>query len=213
MEPIYIFGHRKPDTDSIMASISLSYLKNQLGDNTKAKAIGSLNKETKYALKYFGLEEPSYLNDVKLQLKDINYHKDVFIRDTDSIYNGYKYMLDLGITGMPVINDKGKLNGMVTIKDLSHIIINDKADYLYTSFDNILEVLKATSLLKFDNELYGKILIASYRSTTFMETVKLEKDTVLIVGDRHSIIEYAVNSKVKLIILSNFFGLFQELYS
>ena len=35
-----------------------------------------------------------------------------------------------------------------------------------------------------------------------METVKLKEDTILIVGDRHSIIEYAVKSKVKLIILS-----------
>jgi inorganic pyrophosphatase/exopolyphosphatase len=67
----FIFGHKKPDTDSITASISLSYLKNQLGDNTEPRALGSLNKETKYALKYFGVKEPQYLNDVKIQIKDV----------------------------------------------------------------------------------------------------------------------------------------------
>ena len=28
---IYIFGHRKPDTDSVTSAIALSYLKNKLG--------------------------------------------------------------------------------------------------------------------------------------------------------------------------------------
>lgn len=202
MTPIYILGHKKPDTDSIMSAISLSYLKNQLGENTVAKTIGSINKETKFALKYFNIPEPGYLNDVKLQVKDINYHKNFYIKETDSIYNGYKSMLGMSLTGLPVVKDNGKLIGIVTIKDLSHIIINEKADYLYTSYNNILDVLKAEQLLKFDGEIYGKLLVASYRSTTFMETVKLKEDTILIVGDRHSIIEYAVKSKVKLIILS-----------
>ena len=31
MEKIYVFGHKKPDTDSVTASITLSYLKNKLG--------------------------------------------------------------------------------------------------------------------------------------------------------------------------------------
>lgn len=198
----YILGHKKPDTDSIMSAISLSYLKNQLGEDTVAKTIGSINKETKFALKYFNIQEPGYLNDVKLQVKDINYHKNFYIKETDSIYNGYRNMLNMSLTGLPVVKDNGKLVGIVTIKDLSHIIINEKADYLYTSYDNILDVLKADSLLKFDSEIYGKLLVASYRSTTFMETVKLKEDTILIVGDRHSIIEYAINSKVKLIVLS-----------
>ena len=35
MEKTYIFGHRKPDTDSVCSAISLSYLKKQLGENTQ----------------------------------------------------------------------------------------------------------------------------------------------------------------------------------
>ena len=89
-EKTLVFGHRKPDTDSITASISLSYLKNQLGENTEPRAFGSLNKETKYALNYFGVEEPDYLNDVKLQLKDINYHKDFILDEKETIYDGYE---------------------------------------------------------------------------------------------------------------------------
>lgn len=202
MELVYIFGHKKPDTDSIMAAISLSYLKNKLGNNTKAMTIGSINKETKYALDYFKLKEPEYLNDVKLQLRDVDYHKGIYINEYDSIYRAYKLMLDEGLTGLPVVQDKRSLCGMITLKDLSHIIINPNADYLCSSYSNILEVLNGEELVKIDDTISGELLVASYRSTTFMQNIKLNSDIVLIVGDRHSIIEYAVNSKVKLIILS-----------
>ena len=32
-EKIYIFGHQKPDTDSVCSAISLAYLKRKLGIN------------------------------------------------------------------------------------------------------------------------------------------------------------------------------------
>lgn len=203
MQKTFIFGHKKPDTDSVMSSISLSYLKNALGDNTEPRILGHVNKETEYALNYFDLKTPEYLNDVKLQLKDVNFHKGFFIKETDSIYNGYQYMLKEGLTGLPVIKESGEFKGLITIKDLSHIMINENVDDLYTSYDNLLEVLKAQSILKFNDEIVGKALIAAYRSTTFMENVKLDKNMILIVGDRHSVIEYAVESGIKLLILSS----------
>lgn len=202
MSKTFIFGHKKPDTDSVMSAISLSYLKNKLGDNTVPKVLGDINKETQFALDYFNLKVPEYLNDVKLQLKDIDYHKNFFIKENDSIYSGYQKMLEGGLTGLPVVNEQGYFTGLITIKDLSHVIVNENGDELYTSYENLLHVLKGEEILKFDNEMLGRILVASYRSTTFMQNVKLEKDMILIVGDRHSIIEYAVESGVKLIILS-----------
>lgn len=202
MSKTFIFGHKKPDTDSVMSAISLSYLKNKLGDNTVPKVLGDINKETQYALDYFNLKAPEYLNDVKLQLKDIDYHKNFLIKESDSIYNGYQKMLEGGLTGLPVVDERGHFTGLITIKDLSHVIVNENADDLYTSYDNLLHVLKGEEVLRVDNEIIGRILVAAYRSTTFMQNVKLKKDMILIVGDRHSIIEYAVSSGVKLIILS-----------
>jgi len=47
MEPIYITGHRNPDTDSIVASISYAMLKNALGDRAYTAArIGELSDQT-----------------------------------------------------------------------------------------------------------------------------------------------------------------------
>lgn len=58
---LLIFGHKNPDTDSICSSISLSYLKNQLGVEAKPYALGEVRKEAKFVLDYFKVDAPEIL--------------------------------------------------------------------------------------------------------------------------------------------------------
>lgn len=201
MEKVYIIGHQKPDTDAITSAISLSYLKNQLGMNTIPARIGDVNKETQYALNYFNVRTPILIEDVKLQLKDINYHKDYFLNYHSSINDAYNYMLEKGITGVPIVDDRGKFISLITLKMMIKDIISGNIYRLNTSYKNIINTLNGEQILKFDEEIKGSLLSASYRSTTFLDTVSLTPDNILIVGDRHSLIEYAVNCGIKLIIL------------
>ena len=52
-KPIYVIGHRNPDTDSICSAIGYSHLKQALGVNAVPARCGKINNETKYALEYF----------------------------------------------------------------------------------------------------------------------------------------------------------------
>ena len=54
----YVFGHTTPDSDSIIGAISLSYLKNQLGEDTIPARQGEINPETEFILNKFGHEKP-----------------------------------------------------------------------------------------------------------------------------------------------------------
>ena len=201
MSKTYIFGHKNPDTDSVMSAIGLSYLKNHYGKNTEPRVLGNINKETKYALSYFNLKEPQYLNDVKLQLKDLNYHRNYFLNENTSVSDVYNFLMDKNITGIPIVDSNNKFKGLVTLKTIFKELLNSDQTLINTSFDNLTKVLKANTLVKFDDEIEGNILAATYRSTTFLENLKLDNKTILIVGDRHSVIEYAVNSGIKLLII------------
>ena len=202
MKKTLIFGHKKPDTDSVMSAIGLSYFKNMLGEKTEPRILGTINKESAYALNYFGVKAPKYLNDVKLQIRDVNYHKGFFLKDTASIYDAYQAMIQENLTGIPIVLENGVLSGLVTLKDLSSLIINENTENLHTSYDNLINVLSGEEICRFSDEIIGNIIMATYRSTTFMSTVALHSDDILIVGDRHSVIEYAIESRVKLIILT-----------
>jgi len=54
----YIFGHTTPDSDSIIGAISLSYLRNRLGEESIPARQGEINPESKFILEKFNLEEP-----------------------------------------------------------------------------------------------------------------------------------------------------------
>lgn len=202
MEKTFIFGHKNPDTDSVTASIAFSYLKNKLGNNTVPMVLGEINKETKYVLKYFDVKQPAFLNDVKLQIKDIRYKKGIYLNEKESIFNAYNYMMDNNVSTIPIVDDKSKMLGIVSMKDIAKENLSDIGDKLDTSFENLLNVLKGKNVLKFDEEIRGNINVALLRSTTFIQNTKLDNNDILIVGDRHSIIEYAVNCGVKLIIIT-----------
>lgn len=58
--PIYVVGHKIPDSDSICGAIALAYLKNQIGEEAIAARLGELSPETAFILERFGFEAPEY---------------------------------------------------------------------------------------------------------------------------------------------------------
>lgn len=197
----YIFGHRRPDTDSVASAIALSYLKNKRGHNTKPVVLDSINQETEFALNYFGVKEPEFLNDVKLKIEDINYYKDCFVTENTSIKRTYEYIKDKNITGVPVVDKNKKLLGLVTVKMIGNELISGDFTRLKTSYANVLDTLNGKEILKFDEEIEGKIVAAAFRSTTILNTIDINENNIMIVGDRHSVIEYAIENKVKLLVI------------
>ena len=211
METIYIFGHQKPDTDSVCSSISLSYLKNQLGYKTVPRVLGHVNQEAKYALDYFNIKEPGFLNDVKIQIKNMHYNEKVIVLENSSILDVYELMQEEGVTGVAVVDQNKKLKSLATLKEIAKTIINGDKDTLNSNLTNINKSLKGEIVLQFDEEIQGRILVGSYQSATFASEIDLKNDDILIVGDRFKILDYAINSKIKLLILVGNYDLDQEL--
>ena len=202
MEKVYVFGHRNPDTDSVTAAIALSHLKKELGVNAVPAVLSGINLETKYALKYFKVKEPIFLNDVKIKVKDLNYTKNYSVTEHDSINDAYHKMSEAGISKIPMVDNNKKLLGIITMKDIAKEQFNENVDRINSTYDNILEAINGEELLRFDEEITGKLTVASYRSTTIISSVPLDGNSILMVGDRHSVIEYAITSGVKLLIVT-----------
>lgn len=197
----FIFGHKNPDTDSVCSSIALSYLKNEQGDKTVPKVLGNINNETKFVLKYFNIPVPSYLNDVRVRIKNIKYDKKAYIFEEESINDAFKIMQRQNITAIPLIDDKKKLTGYVTLKEIAKYLINGNKEIVNTTMNNIIETLDAKVIVKCDDLISGDILIAGLQSKTIESTINLSSRDILVVGDRYKVLNFAIDSKVKLIIL------------
>lgn len=202
MNEIYVFGHKNPDTDSVTAAISLAHLKKELGINATPRVLGNINNETQYVLDYFNVKKPEYLNNVKLQIKDLNYKNNNHILNTNSIYYAYNYMTENKINNVPIINEDKKVCGLIAMKHIAKFIISGDSKNLNATYDNILESLEATSILKYNDLIEGTINIAAYKSQTFIDNVKIDNSSIVLVGDRYKVLEHAINNNAKLIIIT-----------
>ncbi len=88
MEKVYIFGHKNPDTDSITSSIVLENLERKLGnENVKAYKLGNVNKETKFVLDYFNVQEPETLENLEENANVMLVDHNSFTQSSDGIEN------------------------------------------------------------------------------------------------------------------------------
>ena len=119
--PVFIVGHKNPDTDSICSAIAYAYLKNQCDDTCEyipARA-GQVNQETQYVLNAFHTDPPVYLHDVMTDARDIDMNDVEGVTEDVSLKKAWHLMRDRGDVTVPVINQQ-KLTGIITIGDIAN---------------------------------------------------------------------------------------------
>ncbi len=87
MEKMLVFGHKNPDTDTICSSIVMAEMENKMNGNVEAVKLGEVNKETKYALNYFNIEEPRTIDNIEEGQNVILVDHNEFAQSADGIEN------------------------------------------------------------------------------------------------------------------------------
>ena len=208
--PTLVFGHKNPDTDSVTSSIAFSYLKNKLGYDTIPCVLGNVNKESKFVLDYFKVAVPCEIKNVKTQVKDLSYDVVPSIKPDASILSAYNLMEKLNLKTLPIVNNNNRLLGIITKKDIAMELITGDFYRLNTSITNIVNDLQGQLLIGevLDKTLDGRISVIAYYHKTIQGSIG--RDDIIIVGDRYDIIEYALSTQVKAIILTNVTNLPQK---
>ena len=152
-------------------------------------------------LKHFNIDIPEFLNDVKIKIEDIDYYKNFCAKENVSILRAYEEIRKKSVTAIPITSENKKLLGLLTLKAIANELISGKFDKIETSYKNILETLKAEEIIKIDEEINGNILVASYGSETILTNIEMDSETILIVGNRNRVIDYAISNRIKLLVV------------
>lgn len=202
---VYIVGHKNPDTDSICSAIAYANLKRQISDdNYKAKRAGVINEETQYVLDRFGVEAPKLLSNVQLQVKDVDVNRTPGIKGNTSIKEAWAMMKEQNAYTIAV-TEGPKLEGIITTGDIatsymdeydSHILANAK-----TQYQNIINTVDGTIITGNPHAYFvkGKVVVAA-SSPDMMETF-IEKDDLVILGNRYEVQLCAIELNVSCIIV------------
>ena len=187
--PVYIIGHKNPDTDSICSALAYAYLKNHLeGGGYIAARAGQLNQETQYVLNFFQTEPPVYVADVMTQVKDIEIRKTEGVKGNLSLKQAWNLMRRLGVVTLPITKER-KLEGLITIGDIttSYMDVYDSKILAQanTQYSNIIDTLEGKILVGSPEDYYnkGKVLIAA-ANPDLMEDY-IEEGDLVILGNRY----------------------------
>ncbi len=187
--PIFVIGHKNPDTDSICAAITYANLKNKVfGGNYIACRAGHLNEETQFVLTHFGVDVPAYIKDVRTQVRDMEIRRLDGTSSKLSLKNAWTKMRDAGVVTL-CATENGKLSGIVTTNDIVETYMDVIDPHILsqagTSYRNIVETLDGELIVgDIEDKLEsGKVVIAA-ASPEMMENV-IEKGDIVILGNRY----------------------------
>ncbi|WP_022776017.1 putative manganese-dependent inorganic diphosphatase [Butyrivibrio sp. AE2015] len=187
--PVFVTGHKNPDTDSICAAITYANLKREItGDDYIACRAGHLNEETQFVLSHFGVEIPAYVKDVRTQVRDMEIRMLDGIKDDLSLKNAWSKMRDASVVTL-CVTEGDELTGIVTTNDIVETymdVIDPKIlSMAQTSYKNIVETLDGELIVGEieDTLTKGKVVIAA-ANPDMMENV-IEEGDVVILGNRY----------------------------
>ena len=208
MEPIYVTGHRNPDTDSIVSAMAYAALRNALGDREFVPArLGHISDETRLVLDRFGFEPPVRIQTMRTQVRDLDYDTPPALSGAVTVSRAWAALQSnkaKSIPAIPVTNENGELYGMLSPSEI--------ASYdMRTLSDSRVDKIPVFNLL---SVLDGKILNESgYLADTISGEVSIAlpqnnenllfkgPDAIVIVGEQPEMARRAVEQQVSCLIV------------
>ena len=204
---VNVIGHLHPDTDSICSAIAYAYLKNQLGDvEYEPRRAGAINRETAFALKQFGFDEPELITSVAPQIKDIEIMPIKGIDAEKSLFSAWNLMRDMKTATLCVTDDNNDLLGLIAVKDIANanmdIFDNAVLAESKTVYSNVVETLQGEMVAGDPNGFIteGKVRVGT---TPEMMEGNVEKGDIVLVTNRYETQRFAVEAGASTLIICN----------
>ena len=203
--PIYVIGHRNPDTDSVCSAVCYARFKTIItGERYIPKRAGHLNEETQFVFKNLGIKPPEYMRDVRPQVKDVDIHFVDGVDENISIKQAWEIMKKNNVVTLPIASD-GILKGLVTIGDISRsyfeVYDSNILSVAKTRFENIVDTLKAKVVTGDTTQIVdsGKVVIAA-ANPDLMEQF-INKGDIVILGNRYEAQLCAIEMDARCIVI------------
>ena len=206
MDPIYVTGHKNPDTDSIVAAMAYAALRNAVGDREyEAACLGHVSDETQLVLDKFGFQPPKRLYDMYTQIRDLDFDTPPVLSEAVTLGRAWKELQNhKNITAVPVANEDGTLYGMLSRENVANY-------HMQLVTDGILEQVPLFNVL---SVLEGKVLNAAGESTDTISgevTIALpqsrenllfsDPNSIVLCGHQPDMIRRALDMNVSALIL------------
>ncbi len=206
MDPIYVIGHRNPDTDTIVAAISYAALRNALGDREYEPAcLGHISEETRRVLNRFGFDAPERLYNVYTQVRDLEYEQPHVLSPGVTVGRAWNVLQgQSNVSSLAVANPDGTLYGMLSRDDVAefHMGLVSRSYLEPVPLFNLLSVLEgklANDMGSGSDMISGEVTIALPLNQENL--IFSRSDSIVICGSQQDMIRRALDLNVNCLIL------------
>ncbi|HUS15555.1 MAG TPA: putative manganese-dependent inorganic diphosphatase [Chloroflexia bacterium] len=201
---MYVLGHKNPDSDSICAALGYAALLHLQGQaDAVAARQGPVRRETAYILDRFGVGAPLLVTDVRPRVADVMTSPAITVHEETSLLEVGQLMQNQGIRAAPVVDETGRLFGVVGIEDFARNFIAgldlDQLDHVVLDVDNLLRALGGTLLVRAEGRtLRDRVMVGAMELDSMLS--RLAPDILMVMGDRtdaqRAAIEFGVGALV-----------------
>ena len=205
MDPIYVTGHRNPDTDSIVAALAYAALRNACGDREyEAACLGEPSDETKIILERFGFNAPKRIYNMYNQIRDLDFLTPPVLSTAVTVGRAWDIMQEQKINTLPVANEDGTLYGILSRDNVAtyHMNLITESYLQEVPLFNVLSVLEGTILNEAGettDTVRGNVVIALPRSHDAVGW--LRTDSIVVCGHQPELIRKALEMNVNCLVL------------
>jgi manganese-dependent inorganic pyrophosphatase len=207
MRPIYISGHRNPDTDSIASAIGYAELRTRLDPNNRYEPVrlGETNHQTRWLLDRSGAPEPRHLPHVMLRARDVMREDFPIAQIGDPVREAGRALARADLELVPVVDADGALAGVLTERALSRRYIRDSLrtstlEEAPTQMSAVVAMLEGTLIAGAERTLSGRVWV--YAMDPRADSGISEGD-IVVVGNRPDALLRVIELGASLVILSN----------
>jgi manganese-dependent inorganic pyrophosphatase len=205
--PIYVTGHRNPDTDSIASAIGYAELQGRLDPRNEYVPVrlGECNAQTRWVLERSGASEPQLLPHVMLRACDVMSTSFPLAGEDEPIRSAGLSMARAGLELVPVVDGEGALTGLVTERALAHRYIRESRDTSTleeapTRVGAVVDVLQGRLVAGKDTVLAGRVWVQAMDPTA---PSGIADGDVVVTGNRADAQRRAIELGAALVVLSN----------
>ncbi len=189
MGPVFVFGHRNPDNDSICSAVAYAHLKNVTDpDEVYVPArLGPVPPETAWTFERFGADLPVEITHVRTRVRDAMSAEVVSIGVSENLLAAGTLMRERGVRALPVVDPDRTVRGLLDNGILAELYINETAllgfEKLPMTVGEIAEVVGGRILYgDRSTTLTGHVVIGAMEPDTMVAYI--HPGDTLIVGDR-----------------------------
>jgi len=217
--PIFVIGHRNPDSDAVCSAIGYAHYLQQTGRDAEPACCGQVNARTQFALDQAGIPLPRLIMDVRPTAGQLCRKEFIKAESGESLFQVFNRMRSGNLRSVPVIDAGERFLGVLSLNKMLGFLLPEtggpEARHVRSNLDLILDAVGGTyqNAVETAAESDFMVTVGAMSASTFSDRLTSfpAEKVLMVTGNRPTIQKPAIDYGVRCLIITGGYQLQEDL--